>query len=612
MPGAHLRLRILATSDLHMHLAGYDYCTDRSDPGVGLARVASLIAAARREAARDRRLVLLFDNGDGMQGTPLGDLAAQPGAGPHPLMRAFGHLGYDAAGLGNHDFDFGPEPLATALAAAPCPMLCANLRPLGVAPALPGIAPHAVLERRTPDGTLLRIGVFAVLPPQTAQWNRHLLAGRMGFDDMVETATREVAALRAAGCDLVIALAHTGPGETEALPGMENALCPIAALPGIDAVIAGHTHETLSLATPGSPPLVMPGYAGSHLGVIDLDLSRTPQGWQQVDARAGLRPVARRDADGQQHPLAAEDPGLLHLLAADHAATRAAMHARIGQSDAPLHSYFSFFAPDRSLALIAAAQAAALRPLLAGTAAGALPLLSATAPAKCGGRAGPLHYTDVPAGPLERRHLADLCPFPNALAAVVVTGAQLLDWLERAAGLFRRIPPGRSDGMLVDPAMPGHGFDVLHGLDYRIDLSQPARFGPDGSLREPDARRIREARWNGTPLRPEARFAVALSSYRAAGGGQVAALQQAEPLELPPIAISEALRRYLSGELPRDPLEDTPPPWSFAPLTAGTAAIARTGPGARAHLVRLAGRGITELGHDAEGFLRLRVPLDRS
>ncbi|MGD9864588.1 MAG: 5'-nucleotidase C-terminal domain-containing protein [Pseudodonghicola sp.] len=611
MPGAELRLRILATSDLHMHLTGYDYCTGRSDPGVGLARLAGLIAEARAEAARDRRLVLLFDNGDAIQGTPLGDLAATA-PGSHPLMRAFGHLGYDAAGLGNHDFDFGLEALARALAAAPCPMLCANLRALDAGPALPGALPHAVLERQAPDGTALRIGVFSVLPPQTAQWNRHLLAGRLGFGDMTKTAAREIAALRRAGCDLVIALAHTGPGAETAQPGMEDALLPIAALPGLDAVIGGHTHELRSWDGDDRAPVVMPGYAGSHLGVIDLELTRTATGWQAATARAGLRPVARRGADGQLQPLVAEDAGLLQLLSPDHAAARAAMRAPAGHSPQPLHSYFSFFAPDRGLATLAAAQAAALRPLLAGTEAAALPLLSATAPAKYGARAGPLHYTDVPAGQLQRRHLADLCPFPNALSAVEVSGAQLLDWLERTASLFHRIAPGSRDGLLVDPRMPGHGFDVLHGLDYRIDLSQPARFGPDGGLRDAAARRIRDARWNGALLRPEARFVVALSSYRAAGGGQVAALAGARQLTLRPLSLSELLRRYLSEELPRDPLEQAPPPWSFVPLVAGTAAIARTGPGARPHLAELAGRGIADEGLDAEGFLRLRVPLDRN
>lgn len=609
MTGATTRLRILGTSDLHMHLTGYDYSAERSDPAIGLARVATLIRAARDEAAQTGALVLLFDNGDGMQGTPPGDLAAVPEAGPHPLMQAFAQLGYDALGLGNHDFDFGLEALERALAAAPCPVLCANLRPDGDPLPAP-LRPHAVLQRSLPDGRMLRIGVLSVLPPQTGIWNRHLLAGRVRFDDMASTAAREVAALRQQGCDLVIALAHTGPNpdpDAAAAPGAEYALRAIAALPGIDAVLGGHTHQALTGDGPGAP-LAMPGYAGSHLAVIDLDLTQDEGGdWRVAQAAATLRPVAQRSPGGQVTPLAGEDPALLRLIAPVQEAARDALRAPMGRTAHPLHSYFCFFAPDRALALIAAAQAAALRPLLTGTGAEGLPLLSAAAPGKTGGRGGPGHYTDVPAGPLHLRNLGDLYPFPNALSAMVLNGAQILDWLEQVAGQYNRIAPGSRNDDLTDPGTPGHGFDLLHGITYEVDLTAPPRFGPEGQ-RLGDGSRIRNAAYQGRPLQPDQRFAVALNSYRAAGGGNVAALRGVEQLPLPYRRISEALRGYLTGDLPRDPLEGAPPPLRLSPVP-GTEAIVRTGPGARAYLDELAGRGIADEGYDAAGFLKLRLPL---
>jgi len=609
MTAAPLRLRLLVTSDLHMHLTGLDFGTGRRAPSGGLTRVATLIAQARAEAARAGALVLLFDNGDGMQGTPMGDLAADPVAGPHPLMRAFGHLGYDAIGLGNHDFDFGLAALDRALAEAPCPVLCANVREEDAAPPAP-LRRHAVLDRLTPGGETLRVGVFAVLPPQTGDWNKHILDGRIRFDDMVGAAAREADMLRAAGCDLVIALAHTGPERTgtPAKPCAENALHSIASLPAVDVALGGHSHEARAWDGPCAPG-VQPGYAGSHLGVVDLDLARDAAGrWRVAEAAAALRPVSGRAPDGTVTPLAAEDPALSRLLAPAQTAAEAALAEPIGHSAQPLHSYFSFFAPDRALTLVAAAQAVALRPLLAGTDAEGLPLLSAAAPGKTGGRGGPAHYTDVPAGRLALRHLSDLYPFPNALSAVVLEGAQILDWLEHAAGLFRQVVPDQRGAPLTDPTMAGHGFDVLHGLAYAIDLSVPPRFGPDGTRRPDGGRRIRSAAWKGRPLAAGQRFVVALNSYRAAGGGEVAALRGARALALPPLRIGDALRRYIAGDLPRDPLEEAPPPWRLAPVP-GAEAIALTGPGARAHLAELAGRGIREAGLDLDGFLRLRLPL---
>ena len=140
---------------------------------------------------------------------------------------------------------------------------------------------------------------------------------------------------------------------------------------------------------------------------------------------------------------------------------------------------------DPGLALVNAAQRAALAAALDGTEYADLPVLSASAPFRTGGRGGPRHYTDIPAGPLRLRNLADLYGFPNTLCGLLVTGAELRDWLERAAICFNRIAPGEGDQPLLDRDVPGHVFDVIDGLSYTIDLSQPARFDLSGTLVAP-------------------------------------------------------------------------------------------------------------------------------
>ena len=100
--GDIVALRILATTDVHMNVLPYDYLADRPSGRGGLARTASLIA--RRRAEVDN--CLLLDNGDFLEGTPLGDFAARRTAGmdrPHPAIAAMNALAYDAAALGNHD-----------------------------------------------------------------------------------------------------------------------------------------------------------------------------------------------------------------------------------------------------------------------------------------------------------------------------------------------------------------------------------------------------------------------------------------------------------------------------------------------------------------------------
>ena len=615
-------LRILATTDLHMNLTGHDYYADRPDPTIGLTRTASLIHAARAEAAQHNVTTLLVDNGDGLQGTPMGEVALAKPEQPHPLIQAFAHLQYDAVGLGNHDFNFGLKALDAALAQAPCPVVCSNLRRLGE---VDQTQPYAILEKTIQiDGISLpiRIGVVSFLPPHTLQWDTHLLQGRVEIDDILDSAAQHVALLRREKCDLIIALAHTGLGPITARQGLENAAIPLAGIDGIDVLIAGHTHLHLpgpdhagheyvntETSTVHGKPAIMAGSAGTHLGVIDLELRKSANGdWKIAGHHCALRPIARLDDNGKPISQVGEDPELVAILAPHHRATRNHMRQPVGYSDQPRHSYFTFFAPDKALSLVAAAQAAALRPMLAATEIADLPLLSATAPGKFGGRAGPLYFTDVPAGPLSLRHLADLYIFPNTLQAALLTGAQILDWLEVSASLFHQITPGSEGQALINPHMPGYYFDVLFGLEYTIDLSIPPRFWPDGTLRHANARRIVSATYQGIDILSPQKFVVALNSYRAAGGGNVAVLNKAHSVLIPRLSIRDVLRAYVASTTQNDPISLAPAPWRFAPMSA-TSVTALTGPGALSYLSELEDLGGVTTGINADGFLTLLLTL---
>lgn len=602
-------LRVLATTDLHMNLLGHDYFGDRAVPGIGLSRTATLIKQARGEAVDMAAATLLVDNGDGLQGTPLGELADN--TAPHPLMQAFQVLKHDAIGLGNHDFNYGLEALERALSDAPCPVICSNMTAVDADTKLPFVT-SAVLERQFPsypETPPIKIGLLSVLPLQTLQWDAHLLAGRVQIENTVQAARATSAALRAAGCDLVIALAHTGLGQDNEATDSENTLQHLALIGDIDALVGGHTH--LQLPDPDVPfakPVVMPGSLGSHLGVIDLRLEHSVNGWQLTGWDCELRAIAKRNETGHLAPLVVEDPVFVSALAKAHNDTRTRMSQPVGHNPQSLHSFFTFFAPDRALALVARAQAAALQPLLANTAEGKLPLLSAVSPYKFGGRAGPAHYTDVPAGPLCRRHVADLHIFPNQLNAVSLSGAQVLEWLEMSAGVFNQVALGSSDTALVNPDRAGHNFDSLHGLTYQIDLSVPARFHASGHLADANAHRVRTPCWNGQPLDPEQQFVVAINSHRAGGGGNFTMVHQAPHLSLPRRPIQDVLYDYLNGSLPADPLATAPPPWHFSSLP-NTKVLAFTGPTARQHLHELADLNLAPGEMTANGFLKLHLPL---
>lgn len=600
------RLRLMATTDLHAHLIAHDYYADKPDTAFGLTRVATLIKKARDEAQELGAATLLVDNGDGFQGSMLGESTLLGHAQRHPLTTAFEILKYDAIGLGNHDFNYGLHTLERLLQDVPCPAICSNMSAIEQGLDLP-FQPHTIIEKQLPDSAdapPVRIGLLSVLPPQTVIWDAYFLEGRVVVQDMVNAARDTARALRNEGCDLVIALAHTGLGDQDAVLNMENALNPLSDLSDIDAIVAGHTH----LALPNTETLlagrvVMPGAFGSHLGLIDMSLNWDGNRWSLNDTQATLRAVAP-----DKKTLIAENAELKFALHDDHIEACARLNQPVGHVSAPLHSFFTFFAHDRSLAIGAYAQAAAVRAYVQGTVAADLPLLSAASPGKFGGRSGPSFYTNVPAGEVTMRHVSDLQIFPNRLRAVEVTGTELLDWLEMSAGVFNHITPDSQDQPLLNNRRAGHNYDVIFGIEYEIDLTQPARFNGSGTLVNPTTKRIRNLRWQGAPIRPDQRFLIAVNNYRASGGGHFNMVRNAPQLALPQVRLRDVIRDYIAGHLEQDPLENTPAPWQFTPI-GETYVVARTGPAAAAHLDELPFSQLTLLSEDEDGFLGLRIKL---
>ncbi len=543
-----------------MRIHPWDYFNDRPQPGTGLAAAEPLIEALRAEVPN----VLLFDNGDFLQGNPMGDYAAQEATrrsgDPHPMIAAMNALRYDAVTLGNHEFDYGLDALRHALSAARFPVVSANLETLEGAPVA---APFTVLDRDVADdaGTShrLRIGVLGFSPPQVANWGRHHLEGRIAAAGIVETARLAVPRLRAAGADIVVALAHTGIGAADAAVAdgavPENVALALASVGGIDAMVAGHTHDVFpspacggrpaSDAVPGTlagVPAVMAGSQASHVGAIDLWLARSGGKWQVARHEARAVPVVAVPA-GSGEPAGA----VIAATRAAHAATLDHIRRPVGRAATPLNSYFALVRDDPSVRLVAMAQAWHARGLLDGTPHAGLPILSAAAPFMAGGRGGPANYVDLPAGPVTIRDIAALYPYPNALHILRITGAELALWLERSAALYAQIVPGSVDTPLIDPAFAPYNFDAILGLHYRIDLSRPARTDADGTVIRPAARRVTDIAHRGVPVAPSDIFALATNSYRAGGGGGYPSTGGADTVVASRDAIPDVLRRYIEA-----------------------------------------------------------------
>jgi 2',3'-cyclic-nucleotide 2'-phosphodiesterase/3'-nucleotidase len=614
-----LMLRLIATTDLHASLLPYDYHADRPAADRSLCTISHQIAKARAEVPNS----LLFDNGDFLQGNPLAEyIASAPRRRrTHPVIAAFNSLGYDAATLGNHEFNYGLSFLTTAIARANFPVVSANIATrLGKGPLRDRtlVPPFTLLRRRMFDASgrphTLRIGVIGFAPPQIEIWDREHLGGRIRMRDILSSARAWLPRIRAQGADIIVALAHSGIGPVEPEDGMENAAAALAALPEIDAVIAGHSHMAFpgpefaagtgidpALGLLAGKPAVMPGHSGSHVGIIDLVLTRSDQGrrrWTVQRAEASLR-----TRSGQS---ARPDRGLRQAIGPDHRAALAWSRQQVGATRVPLHSHFATTAPSAALDLIAAAKAAHVRSRLAGSPWAGVPVLGSAAPFRSGGRGGPSNYTDIPAGPIRLRHVLDLYGFPNTVVALAMSGAALADWLEQSAAIFRQIEPGAVDAPLHDETRPAFSFDVIPELAYAVDLSQPARFDLHGRLVNPQARRIVGLSLAGRPLDPAQDLVLATNSHRA-GLARAAGMDRSVTVVLSEGArVPDVLARYFRQTGPVGATARAG--WHFLPMP-GTTVRVRSGTGSRLHLGEIAHYRPEPLGPDAEGFQHYRLHL---
>ena len=621
---SRFNLRILATTDLHVHLTPWDYYADRSSAISGLARTATLIAKARTEVAT----CLLLDNGDFLFGSPMGDVVFQGKTDGeiHPMIAAMNVLRYDAVTLGNHEFSNGLPFLMQQLRMARFPVVSANIaRSLGPSPLLDQtLVPATVilnrrLTNRRGEGQTLRIGVIGLAPPQTTLWDRQLLGDLVTTRDIVEAATAHVPQLRRDGADIVIALSHSGIGCARPTGKFEDATAALAAIAGIDALVAGHTHQTFPSSSFDKTaeidpergliwgkPAVMPGFHGSHLGVIDLALTWAAGKWHLFDTHVELRPIARRTRTGRLMALTKSAPEIIAIAHHAHRATRRWAVMPLGRSTQPLHSYFSLVAPSAPVRLIARAQTEYVAAKLADGPYAHLPILSAAAPFHAGGRAGPENYTTIPPGTLVMRNAFDLYPHPNTVAALLLSGAELALWLERSFSLFHQILPGAQDAALIDPHFPSFNFDLIEGLDWQVDLSAPPRFDNLGRVRNDHAHRIRNLRHNGAPVDPQARYVLATNSFRAVGSGAFAGATPDRIILTGGDSSRSVLLDHIArlGTIPAAAL----PNWGFVPLP-GTTVLFDSAPAASHHLSDLAPLRAEALDLTPTGFRRFRLHL---
>jgi len=530
---ATVDLRILETTDLHSNMMDFDYYKDAPSEKFGLVRTASLINAAREEATNS----VLVDNGDLIQGSPLGDYMASKGLKTgeiHPVYKALNTLDYAVGNLGNHEFNYGLDYLHKALAGAKFPYVNANI--IDVKTQKPLFTPWLIQDTAVKDqdgkSHTLKIGYIGFVPPQIMTWDKANLEGKVTVNDITESARRYVPEMREKGADIVVVIAHSGLSAEPYKTLAENSVYYLSEVPGVDAILFGHAHAVfpgkdfaaikgadIEKGTLNGIPAVMPGMWGDHLGVVDLVLNNDGGSWKVAQSKAEARPIY--DAAAKK-ALVAEDTNLVKVLKADHDATREFVSQPIGKSADNMYSYLSLVQDDPTVQVVNNAQRAYVEHFIQGDPDLAnLPVLTAAAPFKAGGRKNdPASFVEVEKGQLTFRNAADLYLYPNTLVVMKVTGQEVKDWLECSAGQFNQIDihSSKPQSLINWDDFRTYNFDVIDGVNYQIDITQPAKYDGECQVINPQAERIRQLTFNGKPVDLNATFLVATNNYRAYGG----------------------------------------------------------------------------------------------
>ncbi len=463
---------IVATSDVHGRAYHWDYLNDREAPW-GLTRAATVVDSLRKEYPGQ---VVLVDAGDLLQGSPFATFfGLEREADPHPVIDALNGVGYDVTTPGNHDFDFGLDVFGRAVSAAAFPIVSGNMYRM----------PRDTLAFQryvTIQRGGVRIGVTGFTTPGVMVWNREQVDDHIQVRRILPEAERTLRLMHEAGEQLKVVIAHTGMDGRSSYDttgvGAENVAAALAQLPvKPDLVVVGHSHRDFADSVVNGVHFVQPRAWGQSLAVVHV--------WLSLDSNTtrGAR-VTRVSSEQVLLANVPPHPVVSQRLVRAHESVRLWVATPLARTVGNWSAHYARAMDTPIVDFVNEVQRSVTGAQLSGTAAFDL---------------------DVNLGPDVRlRDVAAVYPYENTLKVVRIDGETLKQYLEHSARYYRSYPP---DGSIIEPGIPGYTFDMVSGVDYVLDLSQPP-----GS-------RVRQLAWQRRLVQPTDTFTLAINSYRQSGGG---------------------------------------------------------------------------------------------
>jgi len=310
---------ILVTSDLHGHFLPVDYRTGEKRQK-GLATIASLIKQERSYSPE----LILVDNGDLIQGTPLTYYAATHYSNElNPGIAALNELKYDAAIIGNHEFNFGKPLLNKAVQDSNFPWLSAGI--VDSTTSKPAFGKPYIIKWVAQK---IKVAILGVTTHYIPHWENPAHIQGLQFKDSLETVKRWCAMIRAEEQpDLLVVAYHGGferdlsSGEpVERLTGENQAYAMCTEVEGLDVLITGHQHRSIAGELNGVT-ILQPGCNGHALGKISVIFQKENDHWKIQSKHTELLPV---------NEMTAADDVILELSSALESETQTWLDEQIG------------------------------------------------------------------------------------------------------------------------------------------------------------------------------------------------------------------------------------------------------------------------------------------
>ncbi|MER5580116.1 bifunctional metallophosphatase/5'-nucleotidase [Streptomyces asoensis] len=545
-------LTVLGTTDLHGHVFNWDYFKDAeykdaAGNAQGLARISTLVNRIREEKGREN--VLLLDAGDTIQGTPLTyyyakvDPITAKGGPVHPMAQAMNAIGYDAAALGNHEFNYGIETLRKFESQLRFPLLGANA--VDAKTLKPAFRPYVIKTFCVKGAPPVKVAVLGLTNPGIAIWDKAYVQGKLAFPGLEEQAAKWVPKLKSLGADVVIVSAHSGSSGTSSygdqLPYVENSAALVAQqVPDIDAVLVGHAHveipelKVVNAKSGRTVVLSEPLAYAERLSVFDVQLVFEKGRWS-------VESVASKVLNSNT---VADDPKITKLLSDEHAKVVTYVNQVVGTATETLTTVEARFKDAPIIDLITKVQEDVVKAALVGTSYASLPVIAQASPFS--------RTSEIPAGQVTIRDLSSLYVYDNTLVAKLLTGAQVRAYLEYSAEYFVQTAVGAAvdtEKLTNAAGRPDYNYDYVSGLAYDIDISRAA-----GS-------RITNLTFGGAPLDDAQQFVLAVNNYRANGGGAFPHVASAQELWSESTEIRTRISEWVTAKGVLDPKDFASVDW---------------------------------------------------